>query len=102
PHIGQAAATITFFKENEFNGREQPCGQVMTQHGDGNRWISNGQSQSLRSDTDFLDPRAVIDPSEQDETAWPYVRLNFFAIRIPAFELRSNLVNWQRLVAYIG
>src|SRR5437588_11145135 len=74
----------------------------MTQHGDGNRWISNDQSQSLPSDTDFLDPCAVIDPGEQDETAWPYVRLNFFFIGIPAFELRSNLVNRQRLVAYIG
>ena len=62
----------------------------------------NDQSQSLPSDTDFLDPCAVIDPGEQDETAWPYVRLNFFFIGIPVFELRSNLVNRQRLVAYIG
>jgi hypothetical protein len=63
--------TIAFFNENEFNRRKQACRQVMTQHGDGDRWISNDQSQSLSSDTDFLDPCAVIDLGEQDEPLGP-------------------------------
>jgi hypothetical protein len=63
----------------------------MTQHGDGNRWISDDQSYDLASDTDFLDPRAVIDRGEQDETARSYTRLNFFAVRVPAFGLGSKL-----------
>jgi hypothetical protein len=71
---------MVFFNEDKLNGRKQACRQVMTQHGDSNRWISNYQSQSLPSDTDFFDPRAVIDAGEQNEVARPYARLNFFFV----------------------
>ena len=47
----------------------------MTQHGDGNRWVSNDQSQNLPSDADFLDRGTVIDRGEQAETTRAYVRL---------------------------
>src|SRR6266436_474268 len=74
----------------------------MTQHGDGNRWIPNYQSQSLPSNTDFLDPCAVIKASEQCKAARPYMGLNFFSERVPGFKPGSKLVNRQRFVAYIG
>jgi hypothetical protein len=66
PYVGQAAATVVFFNENQFDGNKQACGQIMTQHGDSNRWISDDQSYSLPSDTDFLDPRAVKDSAQAE------------------------------------
>jgi hypothetical protein len=36
----------------------------MTQHSDGDRWISDDESQRFPSDADFLDPGAVIDRGE--------------------------------------
>ena len=71
----------------------------MTQHGDGNRWVSNDQSQNLPLDADFLDPGTVIDRGEQAETARPYVRLNFFSVRVPAFGVVGNFVDQERFVS---
>jgi len=94
--------TMVFFNEDKFNGHKQACRQIMTQHGDGDRCIANDQSQSLPSDADFLDPCAVIKASEQCKAARPYMGLNFFSERVPAFKLGRKLVNRQRFVAYIG
>jgi hypothetical protein len=44
----------------------------------------------------------VIKASEQNKAARPYMRLNFFSERVPAFKLGRKLVNRQRFVAYIG
>ena len=74
----------------------------MTQHGDGDRWISDDQPNSLPSDPDFLNPRAVIDSREQCEIARSQMRLNFVSERVPAVNLGRKLVNRQRFIAYIG
>ena len=83
-----------FFNENQFDGNKQACGQIMTQHGDSNRWISDDQSYSLPSDTDFLDPRAVIDRGEQDETARSYTNsISLLYVSQPSDLAATSLVS---------
>jgi hypothetical protein len=49
-------------------------------------------------ETDFLDPRAVIDRG-QAEAARTHVKLNFFLVGVPAFEVGSNFVDQYWFVA---
>jgi hypothetical protein len=51
-----------------------------------------GDSRERECETDFLDPRAVIDCC-QAEAARTHVKLNFFLVGVPAFEVGSNFVD---------
>jgi hypothetical protein len=58
-------------------------------------------SERAESKDNFLVPRTVIDHGEQAETAWTYVRLNLFLVRVPAFGVVSNFVDQERFVTHI-
>jgi len=59
-----------------------------------------GDSRERECETDFLDPRAVTDRG-QAEAARTHVKLNFFLVGVPTFEVGSNFVDQYWFVAHV-
>src|ERR1700755_3216258 len=81
--VGESAAVVVLFGDQQFHGGEQTRAEIVSQHGDGDQRVAQHNAQQLCVDASDVDPPGVIQQREQHEPAAPDAAADAVLVFVP-------------------